>query len=42
MPPIVAAEQLRFELPEVASEHLERLLAEEIEREAHEELTDAA
>jgi hypothetical protein len=40
MPPIV--EQLSFELPERASDHLEQLLAEEMEREGPEELTDAA
>ena len=40
MPPIV--EQLNFELPEPASDHLEELLVEELEREATEELSDAA
>ena len=40
MPPIV--EQLRFELPEPASDRLEQLLAEELEREGAEELPDAA
>ncbi|WP_346380929.1 hypothetical protein [Microbacterium sp.] len=40
MPPIV--EQLGFELPEPASDHLEQLLAEELERDAAQELSDAA
>ena len=40
MPPIV--EQLTFELPEPASDHVERLLAEGLARDAGEELGDAA
>ena len=41
MPPIV--EQLSFELPETASDHLEQLLAEELaRRRSREELSDAA
>jgi len=40
MPPIL--EQLSFELPEPASDHLERLLTEELESQAAEELSDAA
>lgn len=39
MPPIV--EQLSFELPEPASHQLEELLAEDLERDATEELSDA-
>ena len=35
-------EQLSFELPEPASEHLEQLLAEELERDAAQEPSDAA
>ena len=40
MPPIV--EQLSFELPEPASDHLEQLLAGEQDRDSAEELSDAA
>jgi hypothetical protein len=39
---ILPAEQLSFELPEIASDHLEQLLAEELERDALEEAADAA